>query len=249
MALYYAGRPLDGLQAEIKTSMYAMEHLSQNRYSLNTLPWLILVTKLAGTTIEDNDMNFEGTMKIALESDNLLLRAYTIMGLVELNVFFQEWEVAAKLLEDNNIHEVLKGYFASARFTFLEALISIQAARRDATTWLKKRAWKRRAYKSRKMISDWVKKGNVNLVHCLHLLMAEIAALNGKNKKAEGSYKAAITVARKNGFIQDRAFAHELASAYFERRGDVYWKDYHMERCLACYNEWGAAAKLEQLNR
>lgn len=246
MALYYCGRPLDSLLAETKTSIDAMEHMNQNIYYTNTLPWLILFKKLAGTFME-NEMDFDGTMKIALESDNHLLRACTIMCLVELNVYFEEWQHAAKLLEDNNIHEALLGFFASARFTFLEGLISIQVTRCDATKWLKKRAWKRKAYKSRKMISNWVKKGNVNLIHYLHLLDAELAALNGKIKMAQVSYTAAITVARKNGFMQDRALAHELTSAHFERRGDAYWKDYHMERCIESYTEWGASAKVSQL--
>lgn len=245
LALYYSGRQLDSLLVETKTSINAMEHMNQNTSML--FPWLILFKKLAGT-FKENEMDFDGTMKIALESDNHLLRAYTIMCLMELNVSFQQWQDAAKLLEDNNVHEVLLGFFASARFTFFEGLISIQITRRcDATKWLKKSAWKRRAYKSRKMISNWVKKGNVNLVHYLHLLDAELAALNGKYKKAQVSFTAAITVARRNDFVQDRALAHELASAFFERRGDAYWKDYHMERCLECYNEWGAVAKVHQL--
>ena len=92
------------------------------------------------------------------------------------------------------------------------------------------------------------KKGNVNLVHCLHLLEAEMAALENKCSKAEDSYKAAITVASTNGFIQDCALSHELTSAYFGRKGDHYWKDYHMEQCIERYSEWGAAAKVEQLS-
>lgn len=248
MALYYSGRQLDSLLVETKTNINAMEHMNQNMLGIGTLtPWLILFKKLAGTFIEENDMNFEGTMKIALELDSHVVRAYTIMCLVELNVYFQEWQNAARLLEDNNIHEVLRGFFASARLTFLEGLISIQVSRCDATKWLEKRAWKRRAYKSRKVICNWVKKGNVNLVHYLHLLDAELAALNGNYKKAQVSFTAAITVARRNGFIQDRALAHELASAYFKSREDTYWKDYHMERCLEYYNEWGAIAKVQQL--
>ena len=80
MALYYSGRPLDSLQAETKTSIDAMKHMNQNMYYTNTLPWLVLFKKLAGT-FKENETGFDGTMKIALESDNHLLRAYTIMCL------------------------------------------------------------------------------------------------------------------------------------------------------------------------
>ena len=98
-----------------------------------------------------------------------------------------------------------------------------------------------------KMIRGWVRKGSVNLVHNLHLLEAEYASLKRKHKKAEESYKAAITVAKTNGFRQDVALSHELASMYYDRQGEMYWVDYHSERCLECYKEWGATAKVTQL--
>ena len=100
-----------------------------------------------------------------------------------------------------------------------------------------------------KILRGWIKSGDVNLVHYLHLVEAEYAALQGKSDQAENNYKSAIAVASRNGFVQDRALAHELASAYFESKGDTYWKDHHMERCKEYYLEWGATAKFRQLNR
>ena len=96
-----------------------------------------------------------------------------------------------------------------------------------------------------KCIRGWIKKGNVNLVHYLHLLEAEYAALQGKCDKAESNYKSAVDVSSRDGFIQDCALSHELASAYFSSKGDMYWKNYHMEQCKECYSEWGAIAKVE----
>jgi hypothetical protein len=61
------------------------------------------------------------------------------------------------------------------------------------------------------------------------------------NKKAKESFNAAIAASRKNGFLQDRALAHELASAYFKAQGDEYWENHHIE--------WGCCEKVEQLNR
>ena len=86
------------------------------------------------------------------------------------------------------------------------------------------------------------------LFNSLLLLEAELAALDNKPQKAESSYKAAITVASRSGFLQDRALSHELASVYFAGEGDDYWKDYHMQQCLACYSDWGAVAKVQQLS-
>ena len=40
-----------------------------------------------------------------------------------------------------------------------------------------------------------------------------------------------------------RALSHELASSHFDKKGDEYWRDYHLERCQNCYSDWGATAK------
>ena len=247
--LYYSGRPLGGLLNEIKTSITVMTQLKQDQARVFMMPSLASVKKLRGdTSIDEKEMDLVGITKFAMETGNQLLLAQTYVNRLELNVFFQEWEAAASLLfEAGDIRKILPELTAVCRFTFFEALISIHAAQVTPATWLKRRKWKRRAVKAMKFIRGWIKKGNVNLVHSLHLLEAELAALDGKREKAENSYKAAITVASRNGFIQDRALAHELTSAYFSKKGDEYWKDYHMEQCLECYLNWGATTKVEVL--
>lgn len=207
---------------------------------------MLLVKILMGVR---SGLDFEDIIKDATECDDKIYRAKTFTIVLELKVFFQQWDVATNLLaEAGDLRPVLRGLFLWSRFTFLEGLISIQSAQAAAIPWLNKRKWKKKAVKSMKIIRGQVKKGNVNLVHCLHLLEAEIAALENKCNKAEDSYKAAITVASTNGFIQDCALSHELTSAYFASKSDHYWKDYHMEQCIERYSEWGAAAKVEQLS-
>jgi hypothetical protein len=127
----------------------------------------------------------------------------------------------------------------------LEALTYVKAAQ-SASGW-KKRQMKKCAYKTLHLIRGWAKHGNVNVVHYLYILDAELAVLNGKNNKAKKSFSAAITTSSRNGFLQDRALAHELASAYFKAQGDDYWGNYHIERSRACYQEWGCIGKVERL--
>ena len=207
---------------------------------------MLLVKKLMGVT---SDLDMKDIIEDATESGDQLYRAQSFTNLLELKVFFQQWNDATNLLaEAGDLRQVFPGVFTWSRFTFLEGLISIQSAQAAAIPWLNKRKWKKKAVKSMKIIRGQVKKGNVNLVHYLHLLEAEIAALENKSGKAEDSYKAAITVASTNGFIQDCALSHELTSAYFASKGDHYWKDYHMEKCIERYSEWGATAKVEQLS-
>lgn len=78
---------------------------------------------------------------------------------------------------------------------------------------------------------------------------AELAVVNGKSQKAEESFKSAITVASRNGFVQDRALSHELASQMFASKGDDYWKNYHLDNAIRYYEEWGASVKASQLKK
>lgn len=66
------------------------------------------------------------------------------------------------------------------------------------------------AHKTIQLIRGWAKKGDVNVVHYLYILEAELAMLNGKNKKAKEKFKAAISASSRNGFLQDRALAHVI---------------------------------------
>ena len=105
---------------------------------------------------------------------------------------------------------------------------------------------KKSAHKTIQIIRGWAKKGNVNVVHYLHILEAELAVLNGNNKAKE-EFNAAIATSSRNGFLHDRALAHELASAYFKVQGDDNWEKYHIDRSIACYQEWGCSEKVKQL--
>ncbi len=107
---------------------------------------------------------------------------------------------------------------------------------------------KKSARNAIQIIRGWAKNGNMNVVHYLHILEAELAVLNGKNKNAKDKFKAAIVTSSRNGFLQDSALAHELASAYFKAQGDDYWGDYHIDRSRACYQEWGCSEKVKQLS-
>ena len=236
------GRPLEGLQKEIKANIVAFTELKEDECKMIPLYIIFQVEALLGIK---SDMDLDTLKQLASESGNQNVLAGIDTVKLELHVIFQQWDKAANLLaECGDLRAVLAGLITMPRYTFLEALVSIHASRDKSTAWLNRRKWRKRALKSMKLIRGWVKRGNVNFVHCLHLLEAQVAAAGGKNDKAETSYKAAITAATTNGFIYDRALSHELASVYFDQKGDNYWRDYHLERCQNCYSDWGAKAKI-----
>jgi len=188
----------------------------------------------------------DSILATAASNGDFSLSATVNLLKLEVFVFYQKWKEAIDLVRKaGNVRLFLSCFFSSVRYTFLEALTYLKAAQ-SASGW-KKRQMKKCAHKTIQQLQGWAKNGNVNVVHYLYILEAELAVLQGKNEKAKKSFNAGIAASRRSGFLQDRALAHELASAYFRAQGDDYWGDYHIECSMACYQEWGCIAKVEQL--
>jgi hypothetical protein len=207
------------------------------------LAYLLAVKQLRGACVEGEEMSFEAITKVATDTGNPMLRAYIYLVQLELLVIDQDWTHAASLLvEAGNLRSGLVDA-SHLRFVFMEALISLKRAQ-VTSGWLEKRNWKKKGLKAVKQIRGWVKDGNVNVVHFLHLLTAMCGVLEGNRTKVEEHFKSAIAVASKNGFMHDRALAHELASAFFSDEGEEYWQSYHLEQAQKSYSNWGATEKV-----
>jgi len=243
--LFYAARALEGLQKEINTCIDILSQLNLEAHRLCLLPYLLTVKKLRGDCTKDSCMDFEDMLKIASATNNFTNRGHTIFAQLELLVVRNEWENASELLAmAGNLRLSIPGHFVGVRFTALEALISFKMA--QTSTLLARTKWKRRGLKAFKLIRSWAKKGNVNVVHSLYLLSAELAVLKGEGKRAEESFKLAVTVAARSGLLQDKALAHDLAQEFYTAQGDKYWADYSYEHSQEAYFNWGANAKVDE---
>eukprot|EP00984_Skeletonema_dohrnii_P002153 scaffold737_cov74-Skeletonema_dohrnii-CCMP3373.AAC.1 len=244
--LYHIGRSLNSIQKELEATIPVLTQLKQDEIKLKTITLLATVKKLRGIDVEASDKILDSMLSTAASNDNVTLSSIVNLMKLEVFVFYQEWKEAIDLVRKaGNIRLFLASFFYSVRYTLLEALTYVKAAQ-SASGW-KKRQMKKCAHKTIHLIRGWSKNGNVNVVHYLYILDAELAVLNGKNKDAKEGFNAAIATSSRNGFLQDRALSHELASAYFRSQGDDYWGKYHMERSRACYLEWGCGGKVEQL--
>ena len=247
---FYAGHPLEADFVADMINLHIEFHHPDIHTELFLQIYLLAIKKLTNVDLEENEKDLDGIMKKASENfDNKAMQSYVYSMQVELEVFFGEWSKAADILiRAGDVYAILICPFAAVRYTFFAGLISLKAA--SSSIGMTRWKWKRRALKSIKLIRVWVEKGNVNIVHSLHLLEAELAVLNGsKSHEVQRSYTSAIAIAEKNEFIQDQALSNELASAYFARSGDNSLRDYHMENAIQCYSQWGATAKVEQLTK
>lgn len=246
--LVYVGRPLDLVQQELQANCDLMVYTNQLAIKYWVLPYLLLASKLRGVEIDVDEKDFESIEEHCLEMKMIAHRATAIIVQLELLLFLSDWKAAAKKLGTEDLRQFVPGLYPSVRYTFLEALIILKRAQ-DVKSFIKKLGLKKRALKPIKLLRGWVKNGNVNAVHYLHLVEAQLAALEGMNTKAAEKYKLAIAAATRGGFIQDRALSHELASEYHAVTGNDFWRDYHFDSAIKSYTDWGASIKVTQLER
>ena len=66
-------------------------------------------------------------------------------------------------------------------------------------------------------------------------------------RMAKSRYEQAISTAKRNGFIQDAALAHERAGIFFLAQDDASWGKYHIEKWVDIYRDWSCTAKATHL--
>jgi PAS domain S-box-containing protein len=80
------------------------------------------------------------------------------------------------------------------------------------------------------------------------LVSAEIARVEGRDADAMGLYEEAIQLARENGFVQNKAVAHELAAGFYLARGSMTAGRTHLREARSGFARWGADGKVRQLD-
>ena len=88
-----------------------------------------------------------------------------------------------------------------------------------------------------------------NFEHIYQLVMAEINRLNQRGMDAIAGYDAAIASARSQGFGHHEAIANECAAKFWIQRQKPGFAQIHLIRAWYGYQEWGAIAKTQQLQR
>jgi len=250
--LWFTGRPLNDLLNEFKASAGVQDQMHQAASRMCLLPYLQAVVNLCGDVpkpwiLSGEVMDFEEMSKLAKKEKNDMLRVYITLTQLELFVIFQDWHAAKMLLiSAGDLRTLAPGSFHGIRFTFIEGLVSLKAAQSSGSLLTKKR-WRAKAKKNIRRMKAWLKKGNVNVVHNVHVLTAEYHVLNGCSVEAEESFKEASAAASRSGFMHDKALSLELAGQYYMAKGDDYWASYNMDLAHQSYLDWHAKSKAENL--
>lgn len=165
-----------------------------------------------------------------------------------LGLYFNDYEVIRVYL-DKLVFSRPQGIDGTMHFVnvllWMEAFGAILVAKKTAS-----RKYQNLASKLIKKIEKWVQKGNINVLHFLLHLNAEMAVLkNQSEEKVKSLYESAIVACRRAGFTNTAALANERAALYFLNIGDHEWASYYLRNAGELYDDWGATAKSRQLVR
>jgi PAS domain S-box-containing protein len=81
------------------------------------------------------------------------------------------------------------------------------------------------------------------------LVLGELARLQGHPLEAIRQYDRAVDSARRQGFTQHEAMAHETAARFYRQHGAVGTAGQHLSAAHEAYARWGADAKVAQLQK
>ena len=133
-----------------------------------------------------------------------------------------------------------------ATLQFLHALALARTYRDDAEADREEILRALTAYEAK--LAFWAKNCPANFSCKRALVSAEIASIRDDELLAEQLYEQAIELARANGFIHWEAMAYEAAARFHCQRGLKTITRAYLREARQCYKQWGAHAKVKQLD-
>ena len=98
-----------------------------------------------------------------------------------------------------------------------------------------------------RQIAAWADNCPANFGNRAALISAEIARLEGRDLDAMRLYEQAIRSAHEHDFVQNEALAYELAARFYAARDFGGIAQSYVRSARQCYERWGAAGKVRQL--
>jgi len=96
-------------------------------------------------------------------------------------------------------------------------------------------------------LQQWAQNAPMNYLHKWHLVEAERQRVLGNKAEAIEMYDRAISGAQENKYTNDEALANELAAKFYWEWGKTKVAQAYMFEAYYCYVQWGATAKVTDL--
>ncbi len=249
--LFFLGEPLDQLAEKLVKFREPFEKLRQE----STLEEYLFLQQL----IENirNAVNDPTRIKGSIcDADEIAARWEAVkdvnrmgthaIGRLVVSVIFGDIDGAIKWGEDaRKCIEAVAGQIFVSQYYFYHSL-ALLAAASGVVGWNRWR-YIRQIKAHQKHLRDFARHAPGNFEHQYLLIEAGLAAVGGELEKAMIHFDGAITRAGRNGFLQDEAIANETAGRIWLEAGNPEIAGIFLARARRCYQRWGAAAKVDQM--
>ncbi len=143
--------------------------------------------------------------------------------------------------------KTLYGHLELAEFYFYAPLA--RAAHFDAATAAERIAYAQSVSECQAQLEVWARCCPENWAARSSLVAAESARIGGRDLEAMRMYEQSTQLARLHGFVNDEAVAHEAAARFYAARGFGSFAEGHLRRGREAFAQWGADAKLGDLDQ
>ena len=173
---------------------------------------------------------------------------YLFTHKIALACFFSNFEQLAQYIDqaERYLH-ASTGMIMVPEFYFFSAIASFQLVMNKSAEAQVQPLSKIEQYLAE--MSKWAAQAPINFQHKFDLLRAQQRQVAGELYAAADLYDRAIAGAQANDYIQEEALANELAANFYQAWGKEKVAAGYMQEAYACYAQWGAKAKIDDLEQ
>ena len=249
---YFVGKELGELASEMLDRAQILTRLQYspalNCHQIYRQAVLNLIGKAENPCILIGEAYTEKMMERGLESNNKIetYDIYLNQGILcfildNLNGALENFARAEKYLE------IVISALAFVIFHFYHSL-TLLAVYSNSSEQEQQQILEKVASNQEKM-KKWAEHAPMNFLHKYYLVEAEKHRVLEEEAFARIEYDKAIELAKENEYINEEALANELAGKFYLAKGKTKIARVYLQEARYCYQQWGAIAKVELLDK
>ncbi|MDJ0726243.1 MAG: AAA family ATPase, partial [Prochloraceae cyanobacterium] len=195
-----------------------------------------------------NLFNEETMLPLLIESNNKLAVFAMYLNKSLLSYLFRRYSESKKnafIAEKYADGALSMIYIPLHNFYYSLSLLALYptASKTERSTYLKK------VSSLQKKMKHWAKHAPDNYLHKYQLVEAEKARVLGQNETAIQNYQKAIQSAKSAEYIQEEALANELTAEFYFSSNQESKAREHLMNAYYGYTNWGAVAKVKDIEK
>jgi predicted ATPase/class 3 adenylate cyclase len=253
IAAYLTGRELAKIESETRAYSEGFDHYKQetnvNYNEVFRQAMLNFMGRSEDPLVLTGDAYDEEKMIAQNQERNDQTGAFFIhFNKLILYYYFQDYKNAYRhAVEARERLESVLAKFEIPNHHFYEALTLL--AMYPHAKQSEKRAMMKRVRGNLRKLKKWAGDAAENYLHKYQLVNAERLRVLDKQDQARMEYDRAIAGATANRYIHEEGLAYEVAGRFYLNQQSEGLAEFHLKAAYNAYREWGAEAKLRNLEQ